>query len=78
MSDAHQQVLFGTRAQWRQWLMEHHHDTPGIWLVTWKKGSSHQRLPYNDIIEEAGIRALAARAAGRWDHAVQRVSQLAG
>jgi hypothetical protein len=25
----------------------------GIWLVTWKKGSSHQRLPYNDIVEEA-------------------------
>jgi hypothetical protein len=40
MSDAHQQVLFGTRAQWRQWLMEHH-DTPGFWLVTWEKGSSH-------------------------------------
>src|SRR6266516_2740443 len=30
-----------TRAQWRQWLMQHHHETPGIYLVTWTKGGSH-------------------------------------
>jgi hypothetical protein len=34
MSDTYQQVLLETRAQWRQWLTDHHHDTPGIWLVT--------------------------------------------
>jgi uncharacterized protein YdeI (YjbR/CyaY-like superfamily) len=53
ISETYQQVLVGTPAQWRQWLTQHHHDTLGIWLVTWKKGSGHPRLPYNDIVEEA-------------------------
>lgn len=53
MSDTYQQVLMETRAQWRQWLVGHHQDTAGIWLVTWKQGSGHPHLPYNDIVEEA-------------------------
>ena len=53
MSDTYQQVLLETRVQWRQRLTDHHHDTPGIWLVTWKKGSGQPHLPYNDIVEEA-------------------------
>jgi uncharacterized protein YdeI (YjbR/CyaY-like superfamily) len=53
MSDTCQQVLMESRAEWRQWLTEHHQDTPGIWLVTWKKDSGHPQLPYNDIVEEA-------------------------
>ena len=40
MSDTYQQVLLETRVQWRQWLTDHHHDTPGIWLVTWSRFSS--------------------------------------
>jgi hypothetical protein len=29
-----QQVLVETRPQWRQWLMQHHRDAPGIYLVS--------------------------------------------
>jgi hypothetical protein len=53
MSDTYHQVLVETRGPWQHWLIEHHHDMPGIWLVTYKKDSGHPRLPYNDIVEEA-------------------------
>lgn len=46
-------MAFTSRAQWRAWLAEHHDASPGIWLVTWKKGSGEPHLPYDDIVEEA-------------------------
>ncbi|WP_454043357.1 YdeI/OmpD-associated family protein [Cellulosimicrobium sp. Marseille-Q8652] len=41
-------------AQWRAWLAEHHDDAePGVWLVTWRRGSGHPVPGYEPWIEEA-------------------------
>jgi len=41
-------------AQWRAWLAEHHDDAePGVWLVTWRRGSGHDVHGYEPWIEEA-------------------------
>jgi uncharacterized protein YdeI (YjbR/CyaY-like superfamily) len=53
VSDSYPQVLIEDRAAWRGWLAGHHRDSPGIWLVTWKKDSGHPRLGYDDIVAEA-------------------------
>lgn len=42
-----------TRAEWRAWLAENHVTSPGIWLVTWKKGSGRPVLDYDEKVEEA-------------------------
>jgi CAAX protease family protein len=39
--NGYQQVPPETRAQWRQWLTEHHHDPPGTGLVTPHKPTSN-------------------------------------
>lgn len=46
----HQQV--DSREQWRAWLTKHADNTPGIWLITWKKGCGPW-LAYGDIVDEA-------------------------
>jgi hypothetical protein len=28
-----------SRAEWRDWLTQHHHQTTGVWVVTRKKGA---------------------------------------
>lgn len=38
MNVEHQRVEVTSRRQWRTWLPAHHATSPGIWLVTWKKG----------------------------------------
>jgi uncharacterized protein YdeI (YjbR/CyaY-like superfamily) len=48
-----EQVTVGSREEWRRWLEEHHATSPGVWLVTWKKGSGGPYLPYDDVVEEA-------------------------
>ncbi len=48
-----ERVHVDTRAQWRAWLRAHHASSPGVWLVTWRKGSDHPALSYDDIVEEA-------------------------
>lgn len=42
-----------TRAQWRDWLSANHRQTDSIWVVTFKKGASRPRVPYDDLVEEA-------------------------
>ena len=42
-----------TRAQWRAWLADHAADSPGVWLVTWRKGSGRPVLSYEDAVTEA-------------------------
>ncbi len=43
-----------SRAEWRQWLAEHHAQADGVWLVTYKKAADPKRyLSYDDIVEEA-------------------------
>ncbi len=40
-------------AAWRTWL-EHHHDRErGVWVVSWRRGSGRERVPYPDLVEEA-------------------------
>lgn len=41
-----------TRAQWRQWLREHHQRAEGLWLVSFKKSTGKPRLEYEEICEE--------------------------
>jgi uncharacterized protein YdeI (YjbR/CyaY-like superfamily) len=43
----------GSIAEWRSWLAEHHADTDGVWLATWKRASGKTPLDYGAIVEEA-------------------------
>lgn len=42
-----------TRAQWRAWLQEHHDDTRGVWLCSWRTATNRPRCPYPEAVEEA-------------------------
>ena len=42
-----------TRAEWRAWLEQHHADTTGIWLITYKKATGKPRVAYEEAVEEA-------------------------
>ena len=42
-----------TAQQWRDWLVENHEKTDGVWLVTWRTASGKPRLRYEDSVEEA-------------------------
>ena len=42
-----------TRAEWRQWLAEHHASSPGIWLVRHKQHAGVKSMPYEDLVCEA-------------------------
>jgi uncharacterized protein YdeI (YjbR/CyaY-like superfamily) len=52
VSAAYDDLLVETRAGWRAWLTEHHRDTPGVWVVTWRKGEGPV-VSYDDLVEEA-------------------------
>ncbi len=41
------------RTAWRAWLAQHHTQTEGVWLVTYKKSSGKPHLAYGDAVEEA-------------------------
>jgi uncharacterized protein YdeI (YjbR/CyaY-like superfamily) len=47
------QVEIKSRAQWRRWLISHHTQAEGIWLVTWKKNSGGAHVTNDEIVEEA-------------------------
>jgi uncharacterized protein YdeI (YjbR/CyaY-like superfamily) len=42
-----------TIADLRAWLVAHHSQKDGVWLVLWKKQSGRQRLDYDALVEEA-------------------------
>ncbi len=46
------EVEVTSRSELRSWLAAHHADSPGIWLVTWKKGRG-PHVPYDDVVDEA-------------------------
>jgi uncharacterized protein YdeI (YjbR/CyaY-like superfamily) len=46
-------VFVESRAQWREWLAECHHASPGVWVVTWKTATVRPSVPMSDIAEEA-------------------------
>ena len=41
------------RAEWRDWLVEHHATSDGVWLVSWRAASGPPRIPYEEVVEEA-------------------------
>ncbi|MDQ3250461.1 MAG: YdeI/OmpD-associated family protein, partial [Chloroflexota bacterium] len=42
-----------TRAEWRTWLEQHHTQTEGVWLISYKKATGKPRFDYDDAVEEA-------------------------
>jgi uncharacterized protein YdeI (YjbR/CyaY-like superfamily) len=42
-----------TRGAWRAWLEQHHADTTGVWLITYKKATGEPRVAYEEAVEEA-------------------------
>ncbi|MGY4644688.1 YdeI/OmpD-associated family protein [Cellulomonas sp. URHB0016] len=47
------QVHAETVQEWRAWLLEHHADTPGAWLVSWKSTTGRPSVRYELAVEEA-------------------------
>ena len=41
------------RQEWRDWLAAHYADTPGVWLLYYKKDSGKPRVAYAEAVEEA-------------------------
>lgn len=48
-----ERVEVTARQQWRDWLSANHRQTDSVWVVTFKKGASRPRVPYDDLVEEA-------------------------
>ena len=48
-----ERVEITERQQWRDWLSANHRQTDSVWVVTFKKGASQPRVPYDDLVEEA-------------------------
>ncbi|MBD2464466.1 YdeI/OmpD-associated family protein [Oscillatoria sp. FACHB-1407] len=42
-----------TRAEWRNWLEQHHTRPDGVWLISYKKGTGKPRFDYDEAVEEA-------------------------
>ena len=42
-----------SRQQWRNWLEKNHLNSPGIWLIYYKKETGKPRVSYDDAVEEA-------------------------
>ncbi|AJT42158.1 YdeI/OmpD-associated family protein [Psychromicrobium lacuslunae] len=40
-------------AQWREWLLQNHRDSPGVWLAHHKKGGQVTEITYQLALEEA-------------------------
>lgn len=39
--------------EWRAWLTEHHTRPRGVWLVTWRTGTSGPQIGYEQTVEQA-------------------------
>ena len=65
-------VVLDARA-WREWLGEHHGESPGVWLVLAKKGASRPTsLTYDQALEEALCHGWIDGQVGRRDEATYR------
>jgi uncharacterized protein YdeI (YjbR/CyaY-like superfamily) len=51
--EAYEHFYPPNRAVWRQWLMDNHTTSPGVWLVFFKKDSGQSRVSYDEAVEEA-------------------------
>ncbi len=52
-TDALGGLLLPDAAAWRDWLVEHHTTSPGVWLALTKKGGTATALTYEDALAEA-------------------------
>lgn len=58
---------------WSEWLSEHHDESPGVWLVLAKKGTSEPTsLTYEQALEEALCQGWIDGQVGRRDDATYR------
>jgi uncharacterized protein YdeI (YjbR/CyaY-like superfamily) len=58
---------------WRQWLGEHHRESPGVWLMLAKKGTSQPTsLTYEQALEEALCHGWIDGQVARRDEATYR------
>ena len=48
-----QQIYFQSRADFREWLVENHKTSNGIWMVFYKKNTGKQNMDYAAAAEEA-------------------------
>lgn len=53
VSDEYERVQPETRAAWRRWLAKHHDSAPGAWVVSWRRATGRESVPYDEIVEEA-------------------------
>lgn len=42
-----------TRKAWRQWLEKNHDDTPGVWMIYYKKETGKRQFGIDEAVEEA-------------------------
>jgi uncharacterized protein YdeI (YjbR/CyaY-like superfamily) len=47
----YERLEVGSHEELRAWLLSHHEDSPGVWLVRWKKGHGPY-VPYPEIVRE--------------------------
>ena len=59
-------VHAGNVATWRAWLEEHHANSTGAWLVTWRKGHGPV-LDYGEAVEQALCFGWVDSTGGRFD-----------
>lgn len=53
VSEAYDQVEVTSADELRAWLAAHHADSPGVWLVTYKKAVADRYVPYEDVVRVA-------------------------
>lgn len=51
--DTAERLHVESRAEWRDWLAEHHETSQGVWLVVWKKATGRARPTYEEQVLEA-------------------------
>ena len=51
--DTAERLSFGSRAEWRAWLHEHHGSSTGVFVIYPRKASGLPGPAYEDLIEEA-------------------------
>lgn len=43
----------GDLGAWRAWLASNHGRERGVWVVSWRRGSGRDPVPYTELVEEA-------------------------
>jgi len=44
---------FETTGEWRSWLEAHHSDSPGIFVVSWRRDTGRPAMTYEAMVEQA-------------------------